>query len=333
MMREMRVTVGIPTYNRSGLLKGAIESVLAQTFTDFRLIVSDNASDDDTPDVVQSFDDERIRYVRAEVNGGPPANFSRLLELADTEFLLILPDDDVLYPDHLRAAVDVLDRHPDVGLVHTAFDLIDERSRVTGSMHPLGPRPAVTIEPRDRAHERLMVSDFPICFSSVLYRTKAIVAAGGIRPEEEPFGDLQLWMRIAMHWDFGYVATRLAGLRIHEETTTGTIASEAGIEPDERELALLHRQIRFTRRRDFLDSAPMDPRRITRLRALATLHDLVERAYWGLPGRAVAAGQLRIARAYPRVVLEPAFWRLVVAQLGGRRLRAALRGVTARFAG
>ena len=329
-MSAMRVTVGIPTYNRSEMLRGAVESVLAQTYPDFRLLISDNASDDDTPDVVRSFDDERIQYVRADVNVGPAGNFRRVLELAETEFLVILPDDDVLYPDHLRAAVDVLDRHPNVGLVHTAFDLIDERSVVTGSMSPVKSHAPVTIERRDLAHERLMVSDFPICFSSVLYRTKAIVDAGGIRAEEEPFGDLQLWMRIAMHWDFGYVARPLSGFRIHEASSTSSIGAENGGASDGRELALMYGRIRFKRRSDFLAGAPLDPERAAKLRALAMLHDLVERAYWGLPGREVAVEQARIARAYPRVVLRPAFWRLVAAQLGGRRLRAALRGGSGR---
>src|SRR4051794_29936209 len=116
-MSAMRVTVGIPTFNRSGMLRGAIESVLAQTYPDFRVLVSDNASDDDTPDVVRSFGDDRIHYVRAEQNIGAAGNFRRVLELADTEFLVILPDDDVLYPGHLRAAVEVLDRFENVGLV------------------------------------------------------------------------------------------------------------------------------------------------------------------------------------------------------------------------
>ena len=65
-----KLTVGIPTFNRAAWLRESIESVLAQTFTSFRLIVSDNASDDDTPEVVRSFGDERIDYVRSERNVG-----------------------------------------------------------------------------------------------------------------------------------------------------------------------------------------------------------------------------------------------------------------------
>ena len=128
--RPVKLTVGIPTFNRAGWLRESIESVLAQTFADFRLIVSDNASDDDTPEVVRSFDDDRIHYVRSERNVGSIGNFNRLIALAETEFLVLLPDDDVLYPGHLAAAVDVLERFDTVGLVHSAFEFIDAQSRV-----------------------------------------------------------------------------------------------------------------------------------------------------------------------------------------------------------
>ena len=70
------------------------------------------------------------------------------------------------------------------------------------------------IDRRDRALEYLMVSDWGLCFPSVAYRTKAILEAGGLREEEGPFGDRQLWMRIALDWDFGYIAKPLAGFRI-----------------------------------------------------------------------------------------------------------------------
>jgi hypothetical protein len=324
-MGAMRVTVGIPTFNRAELLAGAMESVLRQTFTGFRLLVSDNASDDDTPDVVRSFGDERIQYVRTEHNVGPTGNFRRVIDLAETEFVLILPDDDVLYPDHLQATVDVLDRRANVGLVHTAFDLLDDRSRVTGSHFPLDPRSPETIEKRDDVLERLMVTDFPICFSSVLYRTEAIVAAGGLREDEGPYGDIQLWMRIALDWDFGYVAKTLAGFRIHENTTTTTIGPQHGVTSQGPELDVLHAQMRFDRRTAFLDTAPLDARATQRLRALATLNLLAARASRGLPWGEAMAAQAKLVSTYPRIVQRPAFWRLLAAQLGARHLRSALR--------
>jgi glycosyltransferase involved in cell wall biosynthesis len=317
----MRVTVGIPTFNRAELLRGAIESVLGQTYTSFRLVISDNASDDDTRDVVRSFADDRIHYVRAERNIGSTANFRRVIELADTEFLVMLPDDDVLYPEHLQATVGVMDRFPNVGLVHTAFRLLDEQAQVTGSHQPLKARSPLTIERRDRALERLMVADFPICFPSVLYRTPAIVAADGVREEEGPFGDLQMWMRIAREWDFAYLSGTLTGVRIHGQSVTANIGAEA--EGPERDI--LYVQMRYERRTDFVDHAALEPRTAQRLRALATLDLLAERASRGLPWGEALAAQARLARSYWPIVQRLAFWRLLAAQLGGRRARAVLR--------
>lgn len=321
-----KLTVGIPTFNRAELLTETIRSVLAQTCTSFRVIVSDNASDDDTPDVVRSFSDDRIEYRRSERNIGAIGNLNRLVALADTEFLVLLPDDDVLYPGHLEAALELLEQHETIGLAHTACNLIDARSRVIQYVSPLASRSPVRIERRDRALDRLMVSGWGLCFSSVAYRTKAIVAAGGFREEEEPFGDRQLWMRIALDWDFGYIAKPLAGFRKHPQTVTTNVAAQHGLAHGRRESGLLYSRFLFQRRMDFLDAAPLEPPRTKRLRALATLQLLVENAGLGLPSKEVATRLATIVRTYPRIMLHPVLWRLVAAQLGGRRVRSALRG-------
>ena len=108
----MDVTVGIPTYNRSRLLRRAIDSVLAQSHRDFTLIVSDNASGDDTAEVVGTYSDPRVVYRPLAENIGRPGNFNRIVELAETEFVVMLGDDDELQPDHLARTVDVLKSRP-----------------------------------------------------------------------------------------------------------------------------------------------------------------------------------------------------------------------------
>ena len=228
-MSTTKVTVGIPTFNRAVWLRETINSVLAQTFTSFRLIVSDNASDDDTSEVVRSFNDKRIHYVRSERNVGAIGNLNRLVALTETEFVVLLPDDDVLYPGHLGAVVELLERFETIGLAHSAFNWIDARSRVVRRENPVISRSPMTIERRDLALERLMVSSVALCFSSVTYRTRAIVDAGGFREQEEPFCDRQLWMRMAVDWDFGYIARPLAGFRTHPEAMTTNIAAQHGV--------------------------------------------------------------------------------------------------------
>lgn len=324
-MSALKLTVGIPTFNRAELLKEAIKSVLAQDYTDFRLIVSDNASADHTPEVVRSFADERIDYIRSERNIGALANFSRLIGLADTEFLMLLPDDDILYPGHLGAAVEALERFDTAGLVHTAFDVIDSDSRVLHRIEPLVSHSSVTIERGDRVLERMMVSRWPICFPSVVYRTNAIVRAGGLREQDEPFSDLPLWMRMTLDWDFAYVAKPLAGFRVHPESWTQRIGAEQGADDDGPGLVALHAQTRFDVRMSFLDAAPLQPQRTKWFRALATLEFLVERARLGMPRHEVAASLVNLVQTFPRVLMRPGLWRFVLAQLGAGRVRSALR--------
>ena len=86
MSNQPLVSVVIPTYNRAHLLKDAIQSVLVQTFTDFEIIIVDDGSTDDTRELINSFDDPRIRYVKQE-NAGVSAARNRAMELATGELI------------------------------------------------------------------------------------------------------------------------------------------------------------------------------------------------------------------------------------------------------
>src|SRR5215212_7781438 len=108
-----RVTVCIPTYARVTWLGAALESVIAQTYRDFVLVVGDGG----TPgravrDVTARYEDPRIRYVRFERNIGILGNFRRTLELARTEYVIQVGDDDEMAPELLEASVAALDAHP-----------------------------------------------------------------------------------------------------------------------------------------------------------------------------------------------------------------------------
>src|SRR5439155_12613715 len=124
-----RVTVVIPTRSRAGLLRRSIASVLAQTYPHFELVVADNASDDDTADEVARIDDPRVRYVHRGTDIGFVANFEQSMRDVATEYATILPDDDLMRPGKLEAAVAVMDANRGVGLLHSRFDEIDPDDR------------------------------------------------------------------------------------------------------------------------------------------------------------------------------------------------------------
>ena len=127
-----KVSLCIPVYNGARFLAETMRSALAQDYADFELVVSDNASTDETPQVVAGFDDPRIVYSRSERNLGPVGNFNRCLELARGRYTKILCADDLLYPTCLSRQVAILeeDAGQAISLVSCARDIIDADSRV-----------------------------------------------------------------------------------------------------------------------------------------------------------------------------------------------------------
>lgn len=105
----------MPVFNGEATLASAIASITQQTFGDFRLIISDNASTDGTAEICRQFAvaDNRIEYHRQECNIGAEANFDFVLRAADTEYFMWAAADDVRSPDYVELCVSFLDKHPD----------------------------------------------------------------------------------------------------------------------------------------------------------------------------------------------------------------------------
>jgi len=119
------VTVIVPTYNRSGLLKLTIESVLSQTFRDFELLVMDDASTDDTEAMCRAITDPRLKYVRQSKNLGVGGNWSDGLKRSTTKYVCLLMDDDRYGPKFLEHRIPVLEANPTCALVFSPFTQVD----------------------------------------------------------------------------------------------------------------------------------------------------------------------------------------------------------------
>lgn len=129
-----RVTVGLPVYNGERYLEEALASLLAQTYTDFEIVISDNASTDRTEEICRSFaaSDPRVRYTRADTNRGGTWNFNRVVELSTGRYFRWAAHDDVVAPTYLERCVGVLDDDPRVALAHTKVELIDAAGESLG---------------------------------------------------------------------------------------------------------------------------------------------------------------------------------------------------------
>jgi glycosyltransferase involved in cell wall biosynthesis len=133
-MPAPRVTVGLPVYNGEAYLSKAIDCILAQTFTDFELIISDNCSNDGTEQICREYaaKDSRIRYYREEVNRGAAWNHNRLVELARGEYFKWQCADDLCAPQMIADCVAELDSNPELVLCYGQFVRIDRNGRDIG---------------------------------------------------------------------------------------------------------------------------------------------------------------------------------------------------------
>lgn len=125
------VTIGLPVYNSERYLAQSIDSLLAQTYRNFVLIISDNASTDSTAEVCRKYvaADDRVKYFRNDVNIGNPRNFNRVSELAETKYLKWSTSDDFWAPTFLEAALEVMESDASIALCYPQAYLVDADGR------------------------------------------------------------------------------------------------------------------------------------------------------------------------------------------------------------
>jgi glycosyltransferase involved in cell wall biosynthesis len=131
-MSKPRVSIGLPVYNGQRFIRATIDSILAQTFTDFELIICDNCSNDATERICRDYaaGDPRIRYFRNERNLGPAPNYNRCFELARAELFKWSAADDTIAPDFLEKCIAELDRDASLVGCYTRTTEIDADGQI-----------------------------------------------------------------------------------------------------------------------------------------------------------------------------------------------------------
>lgn len=208
-----KVSVMIPTHNRSTLLRVAIQSVLQQTFQDFETVVVDDASNDNTEEVVNSFADQRIKYIRHKTNQGEATTRNTGLKNGKGEYIAFLDDDDEWLPDKLQKQVAILDHSPkEVGGVNTGWVTIDGATgRILTRKLP---------SKKGNIFPELLYHQYYLAPSSLMLR-KSCIDKVGCFDESIPFGlDHDMWLRIAKEFQFECIEEPLMKYRIHEKRLT-----------------------------------------------------------------------------------------------------------------
>jgi GT2 family glycosyltransferase len=216
-------TVCIPTRNQARYLGEAVDSVLAQELEDFELIVCDDASKDETQAVLGAFADPRLRRFRNARPLGVAATRDLCVAAARGRYLAWLDSDDAYLPGALARLRDVLDRNPQVGLVHGAFQVIDADGRHLPDWPP--PFQADTVEMGIDAFGELLLSNY-VRTSTTAVRRELYERAGSHALGLSFGEDWEMWLQIASISDLAYVADALARCRYHPHSSSATARKE-----------------------------------------------------------------------------------------------------------
>jgi glycosyltransferase involved in cell wall biosynthesis len=196
-MNVPRVSVLMAVHNEERFLAAAIESVLAQTFADFELIVVDDASTDRSRAIASSSDDPRIRLVANAEQLGQTRSLNRGLALCRGEYVARLDGNDLAFPGRLAKQVAWLDAHPDIGVLGTqaaAIDVHGRRIRRASWWNAAWRKPSDGLE-----LEWYRAFDTPFLHSAVLFRRALVERLGGYDERHDLAQDAELWMRAAAH--------------------------------------------------------------------------------------------------------------------------------------
>lgn len=211
-----RVSIFMSSFNHAPFLRGAIRSVLDQTYSDFELFILDDASSDESWNIVESFDDQRIHALRNPVNRNDKQEMKRILQqLTAGEFIAVHHSDNLWEPDKLQQQVDLLDAQPQVGAVFTHAMIIDEHGQpLTDHAHFYH---RIFEQPNRSRHAWLnhfFYQGNALCHPSVLIRRKCYDQCGYYRNGFGQIPDLDLWVRLCLKYEIHVLPHKLVRFRV-----------------------------------------------------------------------------------------------------------------------
>jgi glycosyltransferase involved in cell wall biosynthesis len=211
------VSVVVPTFNNAVFVADTLDSILAQTFANYELLIADHSSHDGTWDIVSRYGtDDRVRLLKTEPGGGAARNWNRVTAEARGDFLKLVCADDLLYPTCLEEQVRAIRRRPDSAMVAGQRDVRDARGNVllrgrglAGLDGEVSGRTAIRASIRAGNN----VLGEPAC---VLLRTDLVNRAGGWSPRAEFLIDLDLYVRLLAQGSLWAQPTPVAAFRVSE---------------------------------------------------------------------------------------------------------------------
>lgn len=204
-MTDIQVSVIIPTYNRAGYLREAIDSVIAQSYRHVEILVVDDGSTDNTRELVHNYT-SNIRYIYQE-NKGPSAARNNGIKNANGHFIAFLDSDDLWHPDKLAKQVAAFIKNPSLGLLATGYENINTSYEMIKE---------IVLDDSELKHARRkeIYKNF-FATSSVMVKKTCFDKVGWFNEELHFAEDWEMWIRILKYYSFDYIPDLLMQYRVH----------------------------------------------------------------------------------------------------------------------
>lgn len=203
-----RVSIIIPAYNAMRYLPETLESAIAQSFTDFEVVIVNDGSTDNIEDWFLTVEDSRARLI-SQPNQGKSVAVNEGIAQTHGEYIAFLDADDLWAPTKLEAQVACLDANPEAGLVYTWTALTDETGKATGRI--------VASHAEGQVWKTLLLKNFLACGSTPLVRRQCFEVVGLFSPELPPAEDWDMWLRLAARYEFAVIKQPLVRYRKHAD--------------------------------------------------------------------------------------------------------------------
>jgi glycosyltransferase involved in cell wall biosynthesis len=213
-----RIDVFIPCYNYGRFLRQSVNSVLGQGGVDVRVLVIDDASADNTPEVAAALarEDPRVTVIRHSTNKGHINTYNEGIGWASGDYMLLLSADDYLLPGALRRAADLMDAHPEVGVTFgNAIELSDSGNEIPINFINVAKNSDKRIF-EGREFIELCGADCLVATCTAVVRTELQKRLGGYRHELPHSGDVEMWLRFAVHASVGFISAYQGVYRQHK---------------------------------------------------------------------------------------------------------------------
>lgn len=220
-MTQPFLSVGIPTYNGAAFIKESVQSVLAQSYCDYELIIVDDSSIDNTVEIVKSFSDPRIKVFQNEKRLGLAPNWNRCIELSSGEFINIFHQDDVMLPQNLERKTRFLLDNPTAGFVYSSAIEFDETGLcVMAGWIASNAKQDTFYKKGEELFRKLIYWHNIICCPGVIARRECYEKLGAFDTRLKFAADWEMWMRMALFYDVGFIAAPLIQYRWHQHNET-----------------------------------------------------------------------------------------------------------------